>query len=80
MTADIIVYALPFGGMAFEPITLEGEDWLDGYCANMGGAPFTNEDACMAEFSDAAAGFEPFDAGQVAMDATLAGFVWERGS
>ena len=75
---DLILHRLPFGGLAFEPMTIAGLDWLEGYCSNLGGAPYTNGDACMTGFTDGAAGFEPHDAAQVATDAILAGITWER--
>ena len=70
---DLILHPLAFGGVAFEPVSDAGESWLWGYSVNLGGAPFTSADACMAELPDSAVGFEPHDRDSVLMDATLAG-------
>ena len=77
MSADLILHRLSFGGVAFEPATDAGADWLWGYAENLGGPPFTNEDACMAFFESDAIGFEPHDLEQVCTDAILAGIIME---
>lgn len=63
---DLILHRLAFGGFAFEPVTEAGMTFLEDFVAPDGGLSiFTNEDACMAGFSDYAVGFEPQDFGQV---------------
>lgn len=73
---DLIIHRLPFGGVAFEPVTNAGLEWLDQYVSEFagdGGMVYEGGHACMAGFDENTYGFKPHDARQVATGAVLAG-------
>lgn len=55
---DFLAHRLPFGGIALEPVTEAGTEFLNEY--DWEDSTFRHPDACMAGLPESAVGFEPF--------------------
>jgi hypothetical protein len=66
----LILHRMPFGGVAFEPVTDAGADWLADYASEADNV-FRTGDACMEGLPYDAIGFEPRDAADVVESALI---------
>lgn len=63
---DLILHRLPFGGVAFEPVTDTGREWLWGFTAD----DFQpGRDACMGSLPSDARGYEPQEGNHIFLKA-----------
>ena len=71
---DLIIHRLPFGGIAFEPVSDAGVDWLWSFT----GDDFQpGRDACMDELPAMARGYEPQNANHIFLKAISDGLTME---